>query len=816
MFSSESWLSNQQAGFYNGVATQSLRFDDGSSPYLTRTPSSTGNRRTYTISCWVKRSDLNTTAYIFKANTGTGDALAFRNHSTGTSPFTLYWFFADTAQGSIASTAVFRDVSSWYHVVLAVDTTQSTDTNRLKMYVNGTLLELGITNYPQQNYDSTVNTQVAHLIGAYASGNSHYDGYMSEFNFVDGLALDPTYFGETKNGVWIPIKYTGSYGTNGFRLQFDQVGVGTASTSTIGADTSGNTHHFTSSGIVASDCNMPDSPENNFCTLNPIIRPYEVTPAETASDGNLNAFFNSNAVSGSYWSTFLLTSGKWYFEVNVIAIGGNADVGISNKPSDAGRGTYTGDARGNGYFYQKDGQKGINNTFSSYGATYTTGDIIGCAFDLDNNTITFFKNNASQGQISSVATPEDGFIPAIEGFNGTRLIANFGQDSSFAGNETAQGNTDGNGIGDFYYAPPSGYLALCTSNLPEPTISPNADTQADDYFTPYIWTGNDTNPRAFTDVGFQADWIWIKKRSGSGTSHHLVADSSRGDGKTMLINEVNAEATNDINGTVSDTTTVGGFTVNAGSSSDEMVNDGSDTYVAWLWKANGGTTSSNTDGSITSTVQASTEAGFSIVTYTGTGANATVGHGLSKSPEMVIMKNRSVSEHWRVWHMGLSGGTYYVDLNRTNAQNSTGTILTTTPTSSVFAVGTDPSVSGNGNNLIAYCFHSVEGYSKIGGTYTGNGSTDGTFVFTGFRPAWILYKNVDASGDWELTDTARNPENDGSLVKLEPNNSGVDSARDLDILSNGFKFRNSSNSNTAHTYIYMAFAEVPFKYANGR
>ena len=267
-FGSSQWM-YASGGFYNGVATQSLRFDDGSSAYLSRTPASTGNRRTFTISCWVKRSNLNVTPYIFKANTGTGDALHFRDDSTGTSPYALAFFFSDTAQGVLYTTQKFRDTSAWYHIVASIDTTQATASNRVKLYVNGSQITAFDTEtYPSQNYDCTINTQVSHLIGAYASGNSHYDGYMSEFNFVDGSALDPTSFGETKNGVWIAKQYTGSYGTNGFRLQFNQTGTGTASSSTIGADTSGNDNHFSSSGIVASDCDMPDSPENNFCTNN--------------------------------------------------------------------------------------------------------------------------------------------------------------------------------------------------------------------------------------------------------------------------------------------------------------------------------------------------------------------------------------------------------------------------------------------------------------------------------------------------------------------------------------------------------------------
>ncbi len=812
MFSSEAWLANPSSGFYNGVATQSLRFDDGSSAYLTRTPSSTGNRRTYTISCWVKRSDLNTTAYIFKANTGTGDALAFRNHSTGTSPFTLYWFFADTAQGSIASTAVFRDVSSWYHVVLAVDTTQSTDTNRLKMYVNGTLLELGITNYPQQNYDSTFNTQVAHLIGAYASGNSHYDGYMSEFNFVDGTALDPTSFGETKNGVWIPIKYTGSYGTNGFRLQFNQTGVGTASTSTIGADTSGNTNHYTSSGIVASDCNMPDSPENNFATFNSI---YNLT-AGSLSEGNLKVATGSSQY-GPALSTFAQSSGKWYAEFAFTSTSGDTRIG-GVRVDTALSTTYDMGNSGSFAYRQNDGDKKIDGTETSYGATWSASDIIAIALNLDDDEVTFYKNNVSQGTFS--ITGGEYFIALSDGDSGAggTYLVNFGQDSSFAGNKTAQGNTDGNGKGDFAYAPPSGFLALCTSNLPEPTISPNADTQADDHFETILYSASSgsagagsSTPQDIGGLDFKPDWVWIKGRSYADA--HALFDSSRGVGKYLLSNVTNAE------GNVADTLDEfrsDGFGL--GADSTALVNYQNNTYVAWNWKANGGTTSSNTDGSITSTVQANTTAGFSIVTYTGTGSSgATYGHGLTQAPQIVLTKERNNTRRWVFVTRGVGitdyQGRYLDDTLAFNDQSYNISNMSST----LITLGADQTNDSSSSTYVAYCFHPVEGYSKFG-SYTGNGSADGTFVYTGFRPAWVMIKRTDTTSNWAIFDSTRDPINAGGreLFANEPNAEQSNSA-DWDFVSNGIKFRrNYTDNSSGGTFIYMAFAEAPFKYANAK
>jgi len=789
--------------FYNGAVSSSLRMQDAR---LTETPSSTGNSKKWTFSAWIKRGTL-ADSYIFAGTPYDGYNGIAAIYFTSAGQLHTYYDTSGANPYGAVGPRLFRDTSSWYHLVWAVDAANTIH----KIWINNELVSTDTGKYPP-NYDYGINRSGSEMVigdGAWDSyGSTNFNGYMAEINHCDGQYLEPDSFGETKNGVWIPLKDPSlTYGTNGFRLQFLQTGT-SANSSGIGADTSGQANHFAVNALAASDV-VPDSPENNFATLNSLIRPYTVTAAETVSDGNLNAFFNSNAVSGSYWSTFFLTSGKWYFEVNVIAAGGNADVGISNKPSYAGRGTYTADARGNGYFYQKDGQKGIDNTFTSYGATYTTGDIIGCAFDLDNNTITFYKNNSSQGQITGVATTEDGFIPAIEGFNGTRLIANFGQDSSFAGNETAQGNTDANGIGDFYYAVPSGFLAVCSANLPEPTIGPNSATQADDHFnTVLISTGTDSET-AITGVGFQPDFTWGKSRN-SAYSHQLY-DSSRGATKYLESDDTATEATdaNSLKSFDSD-----GITIGTGSTFSPYSNGNN--VVFWNWKANGGTTSSNSDGSITSTVQANTTAGFSIVTYNGTGATATVGHGLGSVPKMLIFKNRDNDQNWRTYHVAL-GETKAVVLDGNGASQTYDFFNDTAPTSSVFSLSSHEDANRNGDKIVAYCFADIEGYSKFG-SYTGNGNADGPFVHTGFRPAFLMIKNTTSSADWVILDTKRNTYNPVQN-NLYPSSTATEGTGNLiDYVSNGFKcrFTYSTSNNDAKVYIYMAFAENPFKYANAR
>ena len=819
MFSPDQWLASTGVSFYNGVATQSLRFDNARNSFLNRTPSIAGNQKTWTWSGWVKRN--NSTSPLFRSINASGFVLLrFLSDQIN-----LIWFSSNTAQWSVTTNALYRDFSAWYHIVVAFDTTQGTASNRVKIYVNGVQeTSLATASYPNQNSDHLVNQTLVHSFATTGA----LDAYMAEVNLIDGQALDPTSFGETKNGVWIAKEYTGSYGTNGFRLQFNQTGTGTASSSTIGADTSGNTNHFTSSGIVASDCSLLDSPENNFATLNPLWNSVQQTYAE----GNLKT--TSGSQHSPTCSTIGVSSGKWYVEGFALsssltkwssgifdtAITYNKVSGTNYIPAQTPTNIYTnGDAinyYASGNDIYKNGSQVISNAFSS---ALTTNDIIQIAFDVDNGKIWYGINNSwnngtsTQGSFDpdnhdTTFTVQQEMRVHFTGEN-SDWLANFGQDSSFAGNKTAQGNSDANGIGDFYYAPPSGFLALCSANLPEPTISPNADTQADDYFNTVLYTGTGSSGQAITGVGFQPDWLWIKKRSGA--SSHNVFDSSRGVAKRLYTNGTGAEdEPNQITSFDTD-----GFTINS-------ANDSGATYVSWNWKANGGTTSSNTDGSITSTVQANTDAGFSIVTYTGNGsAGATVGHSLGTKPEMIILKERNASGNWVTYHEYANANAQngYIALNLTSAWTSNSASWNnTSPTSSVFTLGNGTDVNTNNHTMLAYCFHSVEGYSRFG-SYTGNGSNDGTFVHTGFRPAWVLIKRTDTSGnDWMLVDSTRDTINVVDNTLFPSDTTQELDGDDKDFVSNGFKHRSTGASENASggTYIYMAFAENPFKYANAR
>ena len=328
-----------------------------------------------------------------------------------------------------------------------------------------------------------------------------------------------------------------------------------------------------------------------------------------------------------------------------------------------------------------------------------------------------------------------------------------------------------------------------------------------DYFNTKLYTGNGTDATSITGVGFQPDWVWVKERSS--TSSHKIADSVRGATKELESNNTGAEGTNSTGLQSFDSD---GFTLGT----SVAWNENTQTYASWNWLASN-TTASNTDGSITSTVSANTTSGFSIVSYTGTGVNATVGHGLGVAPSMIIVKRRSGDPgDWRCYHKSL-GETYLIRLNLTNAALVNPSWNDTAPTSSVFSIGTNGDVNTSGGNHIAYCFAEKKGFSKFG-SYVGNGSTDGTFVYTGFKPAFVIVKRASGVDNWLMWDNKRNTSN-ATVNTLRPNTSEVEntSAYPIDFLSNGFKNRGiSGHHNTSgETYIYMCFAENPLTGTNG-
>ena len=779
---------------------QSLRFEDGDSAVLSLTPS-TSNRKTFTWSGWIKRGNISASYMnLFGATDGVNNEFDIRITNSDTLEVNEYT--SPSYNFDVITSQVFRDVSSWYHIVVVINTTESTASDRVKIYINGSqVTSFSTASYPSLNYDTYINNSLyPTYIASFSTTANRFDGYMAEVNFIDGQALTPSDFGKTDplTNQWIPKKYVGTYGTNGFYLNFSD-------SASLGADSSGNGNNFTPTNLAATD-QVLDSPTNNFATLNPLFRGDYYS--HTFNEGNLRWHSTNNSGVNA---TFGMSSGKWYWEVYQEANNGNT--------------TYFGviDSEDT-WSFAGDTWTIINSNLTSGGSTNTTiakdnvtvqsgldniqiGDIVGIAYDADNLEITFYRNGSQIGVTQSVTDPPSGFyIPALANGNtlGVKTARiNFGQDSSFAGIKTAQNNTDANGIGDFYYAPPSGgYLALCTSNLPDISIA-----LPEEHFNTVLWSGDNSSSRAIT-TGIAPDFVWYKDRTG--TEQQSLYDSIRG-AQTRLTSNSNAAETNRINGLQSFDST--GFTVG----SDQECNLSGRNYVGWNWKA-GGTASSNTDGTITSTVSANTTAGFSIVSYTGTGANATVGHGLSQRPDMFIVKNRSASARsWVIWAESFSG-SQAIEFDTSGVVTSTTSWNSSLPTSTVINLGTRVGTNESGQTFIAYCFHSVEGYSKIG-SYTGNGSSDGAFVYTGFRPAFVMFKQTNYAYDWSIIDNKINPYNVAD-TKLSPHNTNAELtnvANEIDFVSNGFKCRNSHVMlNGSYNYVYLAFAESPFKYSNAR
>ena len=586
-------------------------------------------------------------------------------------------------------------------------------------------------------------------------------------------------------------------------------------------DQSGNNNDWTSNNLTESDISV-DSPTNNFATWNPLDKDTDVT----VSEGNLKTTSGTNANHSNVRSTFSMSTGKWYAElIYTHALGGSqaTAIGIATPEFTIQNTHPVSSSSGFWGIYQSTGQEVVANGGNIFTPSAQTnlGDVIQIAFDADAQKFWLGVNNvwynSSGGTTGNPATganatassvPSEMFLLADVVNNATQsVILNAGQDSSFAGNKTAQGNQDGNDIGDFYYTPPTGFLALCTSNLPDVAIKPQ------EHFEAILYTGTGSE-HEISSLNFQPDLAWIRERPN--VSNHYLYDSVRGATKVLYSDGNYAEQTDaqSLKSFDSDGYTLG---TNTG------VNQSSTAYVAWNWKANG-SGSSNSNGSITSTVSANVDAGFSIINWTKSGSSGakTVGHGLSKTPELIIFKEVDDPSDWSVWN-GVTGyptkSVLYLNYNVAEANSDANQWSNTAPTSTVFTYNQSYSFGGNNTaEMIGYAFHSVDGYSKVG-TYIGNGSTDGTFVHTSFAPAFILWKNItDANTNWIIFDNKRdtfNPNDDA----LYPNaTTAEEEDYDVDFLSNGFKFRNTSswaNSN-GKTYIYLAFASVPFKFGNAK
>ncbi|MBM4179788.1 MAG: hypothetical protein FJ211_10745, partial [Ignavibacteria bacterium] len=571
-------LASTAAGGY--TISRSLRFNSSDSAYLSRTPASAGNRKTWTWSGWVKRAKLSTNQSFLAADPPGSAYSYFRFTSSDT--LDIYSRDAGGSQLILTTSQVFRDPNGWFHVVLASDTTQGSDSNRFKVYVNGQqVTQFSSATYPGPNADLAFNGAFLHSIGDLAQSTQYFDGYLADIWFLDGLTpttavvngvTQLTQLGEfDTNGIWQPKAWDGAALTgNSFHLDFaDNSSLTSGSNTGIGKDTSGNGHYWNTYGLSvtagAGNDSLIDSPTNygtdtgvggevrgNYCTWNPLGAGTNIG----VSNGNLDATSNTNdwrQIKG----TIGVTSGKWYWECTNTGTSGtfNQYHGISNdlESPATNLGTVS------GYCYGHGGDKYAAGTNTGgAGATYTNGDVIGMALDLDSGTqtIKFYKNGSLQ--FTQTISGNGPWYPASNCYysqTGPIFVTNFGQ-RPFA-------------------FPVSGFKALCTANLPTPTIAKGSD-----YFDVKLYTGTAAT-QSITGLGFSPDWVWIKNRNGS-AAHH-VFDTVRGVAKRLITNGTQDDTYNASDSLTSFNST--GFTLGADTSTGCVNYPSSATYAAWCWDA---------------------------------------------------------------------------------------------------------------------------------------------------------------------------------------------------------------------------------------
>ncbi len=783
---------------------RSLRFAGAANNSLSRTPSSTGNQKVWTWSCWFKRTKLGDGSYNYLLSSyGNNDGIAAIYFDSDNRINTYYDTSGANPYGAVNQRR-YRDVSAWMHIVWQTDAINEVQ----KIWINGVQESLDAAyNPPNFSYTMNQSGQLQTIGGAawYPSGTGN-NNYLAEIHFSDGNKYTPSDFGYTdaQTGQWRPkngnvIKSNITYGTNGYWLDFRD----NTSTTTLGYDYSGNGNHWTLNNMsVASGSDndsVTDTPTNNFPTLAGDIDDSGNAP----SDGNLQG----GTAGTSGWrhtrSTVPLPStGKWYWEYKVPDASANASNGWMTGIAYSNLG-FTQDINSNSTgLYGRQTDSKYNNSSgdpvtNSHFTSTSNNDILQYAYDADSQTLFTGRNNTWElsANPSTGANPNwtgvaSGGFPMVGSYGSSRyVIINFGQ----------QG---------FTYTPPTGYASLSGHN--RATANAASVVRPQRFFDTLLYTGNGSG-QTISGLEFKPDFLWIKSRTS--TEPHELNDTVRGTLKSLSSNTATVE--NTASGRVTSFNDAGYTVGNSGN-----VNSNSESFIAWCWKG-GGTAVSNTDGSITSSVSANQEAGFSICSWTiNTSGVYTIGHGLGKAPDWIMMKNRDTTNNWDCYHSYI-GNTKRFKLNSRDAgEDYTEPWNDTTPTSSVFT-STGSWLGGDGNKIIAYCWTSIPGYSKMGG-YTGNGSSDGPYVHLGFKPAWFLVK-ADLSESWYLYDNKRDVDNDVNNEFRPDHDYAAGTFSIGDFLSDGIKIRatDSAYNQNGSSYFYIAFAERPSKTifgldANGR
>lgn len=763
-------------------------FDSSSSPYMQRNPSSAGNQKTWTISFWFKLCTL--------ASSTSGGIPFFTVESTeirlSDTDDKLYVTDGTTFK---TTNGVFRDFTAWNHIVIAADTTSGTAGNRLKLYVNGEIASLATDTAPDQDFSFNINSTEGHVIGQEAQ--NYMDGYISEFYLIDGTQEEAADFGETNTrGVWVPKAYTGSYGTNGFFLDFESSG-------DLGNDVSGNNNDFSLTNIASTD-QSTDTPTNNHCTWNATDN---LVDNLTLSQGN-KRFVNANASQDSVKGTFFPTTGKWYWEVKWTSISDTAGglVGISQCDVQSNHELGSTDKHGTGDslgYRSFDGKTYRNNTLADFGDSWDVGDVISVAMDLDNGFIYFGKNNTWQNS----GDPTSGSSGTGAAYTISSTLVNGGGWGPASCSESSVIFDAYFAEAEWSYSSPANFSALNTTNLDAPVI---VDPSTNFQIATYTGNGSTQSITFGGNSNMQPDIVWMKCRSNSAA--HVFQDAARGTGKALFWS--NRDVEDDVTDAVTSFAT-DGFALGDGSElSTGDVNTNTRTYVAWNWAA-GNSGSSNTDGSInTTTTYVDTTAGISISTYTGTGSGATVGHGLGVTPTTVWIFPRTYSDGHIAsnWESGITVYSEKWVLSAANgAEGSTGFV--TGATSTTFTIGTDVNVNQSTTTYLAYSFVEVVGFSKFG-TYTGEGKTDGPYAFCGFTPEMIMIKFDGDNEPWTILDRARDTYNpaENYVIGNDSDAETTLSTIKVDFLSNGFKLRGTDSRVNADDgiYVFAAFAKHPF------
>lgn len=765
--------SKQKFLHYPYKIDHSLMMNDGNASVLYRDDASVSLSQKYTISCWLKYGDLPNYQVIYSSSLDGGEFGAFYRQAGG-GHIAIMEYFSGTYQIMLQTAEYLRDYNNWYHVVAVMDTTQATVSNRIKIWINGHQCTLTGT-WPSQNKQCILPDYRNRAIGRWRHhlGN-YYDGIMAELIVLADQTLTPDSFGMDIKGMWVPISPTCKFpDSHDIYMKFDDTSNLPAS---LGYDSSGNSNTFLANNM-ADIHHFTDSPTNNYCKFNH-VKNSSVTHAYAGC-----YTITHTAAAHTGFGSFGVKTGKWYWEGKIA--GGTATIamiGICGERNT--RYNVYGWQEKDGYFYySNNGNVYNNNGFISYGASYTTNDIIGIAFDADTGELEFFKNDVSQGiyDITARGAGLDGryYFPAVSDGSGNSVSIdwNFGQRND-----------------SWWGTKPDGYKALCAKNLPEPVIR-----KPEKVMDVLLWTGDGNTTKEITGLEFQPDIAWIKKRSE--ISGWIACDSVRGPTHVLDTHSNDIEDHYQNYGYVN-SFNPDGITVNHGTQADSRTNDNGQTHVAWCFKK-------------------APQYGIDIVTYTGTGSAHAIPHNLGAVPHMILVFNRdSVSNNpvynWQL----LSAVDPWTDVHLLDLPNAGVDSITpwadTAPTSTHFTVGTAIATNMNGDNHIAYLFTSIPDFSRVY-RYYGNGNANGPFIYLGFKPRFLLWKNSTSANSWWIYDSARDIINPAD-TRLHPDlgNAELSDNYNMDFLSNGIKIRTATTGmNTLNNWYWgIAFAETPFKYSN--